>query len=114
MTERPSEVHWEGLVKAVLAAVPGMLLPWVMVRFMLPRFEEAGLELPGLTLLWLRGYWLAWLLPALVVAVWWACRGKPNRDHIALTVAWVGALLVGALSVLAVWLPIQAGPGAIG
>ncbi len=114
MTQRAGEIHWEGLAKAVLTAIPGALLPWIVANFMMPRYEQAGVELPWLTLLWLRGYWLAWLLPVLVALVWWACRCRPDRDRTAFAVAWIGALLVSALSILAAWLPMLAAPGEIG
>lgn len=114
MIGRRSDLRWQGLVKAVLTAVPGAFLPWIVATFMMPRYQQAEMELPVLTLLWLRGYGLAWLLPVLVTLVWWLCRRAPNRDRIAFAVAWMGAALISALSILAAWLPLLAIPGDIG
>lgn len=114
MTDRHGEIRWEGLIKAVLIAIPGAFLPWIVAIFMMPWYEQAGLELPVLTLLWLRSYWLAWLLPVLVAVVWWLCRRRPDRDRMAFALAWMGAALISALSILAAWLPLLAVPGDIG
>lgn len=103
----------DGLIKALATAIPGALLPWVVMRFTLAAYEQVGMELPVLTQLWLRGYWLAWLLPVGVLLIWRLRLDRADRDRSAFTVAWIGALLITALSIVAAWLPMLSAPGAI-
>lgn len=100
----------DGLARALLASVPGFVLPWLLARFVVPAFAEAGRALPAFTAAWLKLYPLAFALPVAVFATWWWLRAHPLRDRVALGVGAGGSLLVDGASVAAAWLPVAAAP----
>ena len=102
-----------GLLKALLASLPGALLPWLLDRTLVPVFERADVAVPALSAAWARLYPLAFGWPLLVVALWWLLRRHPSRDRLVPGIAWGGSLLIDAVSIVAVFLLVLAVPASI-
>lgn len=102
-----------GLVKALVASLPGALLPWLLDRTLVPVFMQADAGVPALSAAWARLYPLAFAWPLLVAGIWWLLRRHPLRDRLAAGIAWGGSLLIDAVSIVAVFLLVLALPASI-
>ena len=89
MTDRHTLFSMTGPIVAVLSAV----LSWILIKYLAPAFENAGMQLPTLTAWWLRYHYLGWLVPIAAALTWWRLSGHPARAR-------SGALLTGANTVL--------------
>lgn len=93
-----------GLVCAILTA----LIPTLVVPNFSEVFRSFGAQLPWPTQLLLQGHLGLWILPVLVLVIWWLWPTPRNRAKAA---CWFGALslVVGVPAcMIALYLPIVA------
>ena len=109
MTNRSQWFSMTGPVVAVLSAV----LSWILIKYLAPAFENAGMQLPTLTAWWLRYHYLGWLVPIVAALTWWRLAGHPSRARITNAVGVTGGLLLTIVSIFALYLPIVGMAGAI-
>ena len=109
MTDRYQLLSMTGPVVAVLSA----LLSWILIKYLAPAFESAGMQLPTLTAWWLRYHYLGWLVPIAAALTWWRLSGHPARARITNAVGVTGALLLTIVGIFALYLPIVGMAGAI-
>ncbi|QCO68404.2 hypothetical protein E5843_12655 [Luteimonas yindakuii] len=100
-------------MKALVASLPGALLPWLLDRTLVPVFLQADVGVPALTAAWAQMYPLAFAWPLLVAGIWWLLRRHPLRDRLAAGIAWAGSVSIDAVSILAVFLLVLAVPASI-
>lgn len=104
----PSAANPVLIVIGVAAAALTALIPTLVVPNFNEVFRSFGAELPWPTQLLLQGYPGLWVLPVLVLLIWWLWPTPRNRAKAA---CWFGALsLVLGLPacMLALYLPIVA------